>query len=193
MAEDALITALEEDARSQAERIIEDAREAAEAALREAHAEVAREREVRALELEARLKGQRAALLNTARTKASGGRLSVRRDLTERALIEAEKRFSSTAKEEYRHLLNLLFLELKAEWEKARPGESPVVFVNPADTGLLETALKLKADEGVRLGVVFSSVDGTVRFENTIAARLSKGKAVMVPAINEMLFDEVFE
>lgn len=193
MVEDTLITALEEDARAQAERILNEAREAAEAALREAHEEVAREREARALELEARLKGQRAALLNTARTMASGGRLSVRRALAERALSEAEKRFSSTAKEEHKRLLNQLFSELKAEWEKARPGESPVVLVNPVDIGLIETAFTLKADEGVRLGVVFASIDGTVRFENTIAARLSKGKAVMVPAISEMLFDEVFE
>ncbi|OGP13311.1 MAG: hypothetical protein A2052_03460 [Deltaproteobacteria bacterium GWA2_54_12] len=192
MAEDTLITALDEDARAQAARIIEDAREAGEAVLREARAEVSRERETRALELEAQLKGQRAALLNTARTRASACKLSVRHALVERALNEAEKRFSSMAKEEYRHLLNQLFSELKSEWEKQRPGESPIVLVNPADTGLLETAFMLKADEGVVLGVVFSSIDAAVRFENTIPARLFRAKAVMVPAINEMLFDEVF-
>lgn len=192
MAEDTLIAALEEDARAQAARILEDAREAAEAVMREARAEVSREREAAALELEAQLKGQRAALLNAARTRASGGKLSVRRALVERALIEAEKRFASTAKEEYRRLLNQLFSELAVEWAKQRPGESPVVLVNPADIGLLETSFTLKADEGVRAGVVFSSIDGTVRFENTIPARLSRAKAVMVPAINEMLFDEVF-
>lgn len=192
MAEDTLIAALEEDARAQASRILEDAREAGEAVLREAREQVSREREAAALELEVQLKGQRAALLNAARTRASGGKLSVRRGLMERALIEAEKRFASTAKEEYRRLLNQLFSELAAEWAKQRPGESPVVLVNPADIGLLETSFTLKADEGVSLGVVFSSIDGTVRFENTIAARLSRAKAVMVPAINEMLFDEVF-
>jgi vacuolar-type H+-ATPase subunit E/Vma4 len=192
MAEGTLITALEEDARAQAERIIIDAREAAEAVMREASAEVSRERETAALELEARLKGQRAALLNTARTRASAGKLSVRHALMERALTEAGKRFSSTGKEEYRILLNQLFSELKTEWEKGRPGETPVVLVNPADIGLLETAFTLKADEGVALGAVFTSADGTVRFENTIAARLFRAKAVMVPAINEMLFDEVF-
>lgn len=192
MAEDTLITALDEDARAQAERIMIDAREAAEAVLREAREEIAREREARALELEARLKGQRAALLNKARTRASGGRLSVRRALVEKALREAEKRFSSMAKEEYRQLLNQLFSEIKAEWEKRRPGESPVVLVNPADIGLIETDFTLKPDERVSLGVVFTSEDGTVRFENTIAARLFRAKAVMVPAINEMLFGEVF-
>lgn len=192
MAEDTLITALDEDARAQAERILIEAREAAEAVMRESREQISRERETRAIELEARLKGQRAAMLNTARTKASGGRLSVRRALVERALTEAEKRFAAIPKEEYRHLLNQLFSELKTEWEKQRPGESPIVLVNPAETGLLETAFTLKPDEGVRAGVVFMSIDGTVRFENTIPARLFRAKAVMVPALNEMLFGEVF-
>ena len=192
MAEDTLIAALEEDARAQASRILIEAREAGEAALAEARAQIERERDKRARELEARLKGQRAALLNAARTRASGARLGVRLGLIGRLLIEAEKRFSSLPEDEYRNLLNRLFSELKAEWEKERPGESPVVLVNPADTGLLETSLTLKADKGVRAGVVFASTDGTVRFENTVQARLSKGKAVMVPAINKILFDEVF-
>lgn len=192
MAEDTLIAALEEDARAQAARILEDAREAGEAVLREAREQVSREREAAALELEAQLKGQRAAMLNAARTIASGGKLSVRHALVERALTEAGKRFASTAKEEYRQLINQLFSELKTEWEKQRPGESPVVLVNPADIGLLGSPFTLKPDEGVSLGVVFTSIDAAVRFENTIAARLSRAKAVMVPAINEMLFDEVF-
>lgn len=192
MAEDTLITALEEDARAQAGRILNEAREAAEAVLREAHEQVSTERETRAIELEASLKGQRAALLNTARTRASAGKLSVRHSLMERALIEAEKRFSSMPKEEYRQLLGQLFSELKTEWEKGRPGESPIVLVNPADIDLLQNPFTLKADETVSLGVVFTSTDDTVRFENTIAARLFRAKAVMVPAINEMLFDEVF-
>lgn len=192
MAEDTLITALDEDARAQAERIMTDAREAAEAVMREAREQVSRERETRALELETRLRGQKAALLNTARTRASGGRLSVRRALVERALTEAEKRFAAMPKEEYRQLLDQLFSELKNEWEKGRPGESPIVLVNPADTSFLESSLTLKADESVSLGVVFTSADGTVRFENTVAARLFRAKAVMVPALNEMLFGEVF-
>lgn len=192
MAEDTLITALDEDARAQAERILNEAAEAAEAVMREASAEASREREMAALELEARLKGQRAALLNTARTRASAGKLSVRHGLMERALTEAGKRFSSMAKEEYRVLLNQFFSELKVEWEKGRPGESPIVLVNPADIGLIKTAFTIKADEGVALGAVFTSNDGAVRFENTIAARLFRAKAVMVPAINEMLFGEVF-
>jgi vacuolar-type H+-ATPase subunit E/Vma4 len=193
MAEDTLISALEEDARAQAARIIEEAREAAEATLRDAGEQIAREREARVAELEAALKGQRAAMLNAARTRASGARLNVRHSLIQRALEEAGANFSSLPKDEYRRLLMRLFLELKAEWEKVRPGEAPVVFVNPADAGLIETSYTVKSDEGVKLGVVFATVDGTVRFENSIPGRLSRARAVMVPAMNEMLFDGVFQ
>ncbi|CAG1065467.1 V/A-type H+/Na+-transporting ATPase subunit E [uncultured bacterium] len=193
MAEDTLISALEEDARAQAGRIIEEAREAAEAALRDAGEQIAREQEARVAELEAALKGQRAAMLNAARTRASAARLAVRHSLIERALEEAGAKFSSMPKDEYRRLLTGLFFELKADWEKGRPGEAPVVFVNPADVGLFESSYTIKGDEGVKLGVVFASGDGTVRFENSIPGRLSRAKAVMVPAMNEMLFDGVFQ
>lgn len=192
MAEDTLISALEEDARAQAARIIEEAREAAEAALRDAGEQIDREREARVAELEAALMGQRAAMLNAARTRASGARLAVRHSLIERALEEAGAKFLSMPKDEYRRLLMGLFSELKADWERGRPGEAPVVFVNPADAGLIETSYTIKGGESVKLGVVFASEDGTVRFENSIPGRLSRAKAVMVPAMNEMLFDGVF-
>jgi vacuolar-type H+-ATPase subunit E/Vma4 len=192
MAENTLITALEEDARAQAARLLEEAREATDAVLRESRADVERERDRRVRQVEIDLLGQRAALLNSARTRASGGKLSVRHGLIERAMDEAVNRFTSMPKDEYRLLLNRLFLELKDEWEKKRPGESPDVLVNPADIGLLETSFTLKADKGISLGVVFASLDGTVRFENTIPGRLEKGRTLMVPAINEMLFGGVF-
>lgn len=192
MAEDTLITAIEEDARAQVHRILEEAREAAEAILRQASIEAEQEKEERRRELEQRLKGEKAAILNSALTRASGKKLAVRLELIDRVLLEAEKRFSTLPKEDYSKLIGQLFSELKKEWEKERPGEVPVVFVNPADREFLETDLEVREDGRVRLGVVFVSEDETIRFENTIPARMKKGRAVMVPAINEMLFDEVF-
>ena len=192
MSEDTLITALEEEALSQAGRILEEARTAAGNILSDASAEVSRERDRRSRELDSAMKGQRAALLNSAAIRASGAGLIVRRGLIEKALDEAVKKFSSMPKEEYAKFLNQLFSELKAEWEKHRPGEVPVALVNPADIGLVETEFTLKADESVSLGVVLATADGLVRFENTVASRLSKAKAAMTPAINEMLFDGVF-
>ena len=193
MSEDTLITALEEEALSQAGRILEEARSAAGNILSDASAEVSSERDRRSRELDSAMKGRKASLLNASATRASGAGLAVRRGLIEETLAEAVKRFSLLPEEEYRKFLNQLFFELKEEWEKHRPGEVPVALVNPADIGLVETEFELKADESVILGVVLATIDGLVRFENTVASRLSKAKAAMTPAINEMLFDGVFE
>lgn len=193
MSENTLINALEEEALSQVGRILEEARSAAASVLSDSNAEVSSERDRRSRELDSAMKAQRAALLNSAAIRASGAGLAVRRGLIEKALDEAVKRFSSMPKEEYRKFLNQLFSELKAEWEKHRPGDVPVALLNPADIGLVETDLELRADESVSLGVVLSTVDGLVRFENTLASRVSKAKAAMTPAINEMLFDGVFQ
>lgn len=192
MAEDTLISALEEDARAEAASIVEEAKQAAGLVLKEAHAEAAREREERVRALEERLRNERAALLNGARTKVSGAKLGVRHELMERAMLEAQKRFSSLPPDEYGKLINGFFSELQREWEKGRPGDEPVVLVNPADAGLLKTAFKVIGDATVTLGAVFATGDNRIRFENTVPARMAKGRAVMVPAINEMLFDEVF-
>lgn len=192
MAEDTLISALEEDAKAQASRVIEEAREAAEALLSAARAEMAAEKEARALELEDSLRRKRAALLNAGRTRASGEKLKVRHNLIERAMDEAGKRFSRMPEDEYRRLLGRLFTEIKSEWERGRPGELPVVFVNPADVGFIDSPYEVRADERVVQGVVLASRDGAVRFENSVPGRLSRARSVMLPAINEMLFGEVF-
>lgn len=193
MAEDTLIGALEDDARAQAARMLEEARQAADAILKEAFLEAERERDERTAALEQRVRGEKAAMLNGARTRASGKKLAVRHELMDRALREAEKRFSGLPLDEYERLIGQLFSELKREWEKERPGDEPVVLVNPADAGFLKTSFEVRPDEGVRLGVVFVSKDSRIRFDNTIPARIDKGRAVMVPAVNEMLFDEVFQ
>lgn len=191
MAEETLITALEDDAREQARQILEEARQTAESILREASLEAEQERQERTDALKQRLRSDKAAVLNGARMKASGSKLAIRHELADRAVNDAQERFASLPKEEYSGFLGQLFSELKSEWDIERPGEVPVVLVNQADMGLLKTDLKVREDNGVRLGVVFVSGDGKIRFENTVAARLSKGRTVMAPAINEMLFDEV--
>ncbi|HBG47306.1 MAG TPA: hypothetical protein DDW94_10015 [Deltaproteobacteria bacterium] len=191
MPDDQLMEALEEDARAQAGRILEEAREAAAASLQKAREEAEREREERLFELTGRLKQERAARLNAARTKASGLKLGVRLELVGRALDEAVKRLTSLPEQEYSRLLNGFYDELLSAWEKGLHGEAPVVYVNPADIGRLSAEGNVLPDEKVKAGVVFTSGDGRVRFENTVEARLERGRKKMVPALNEMLFNEV--
>lgn len=193
MSEDTLIEALEQEARSQAGRLLEEARASADAFMLEAATEVASERERRFSELDASMKSRRASLLNAAASRAAGSALEVRHEMIDRAFKEALSRFSSMAAEEYRVLLNRLLEELMDDWQSRRPSDVPVVLVNPADSRLIDTELVLKPDESVSLGVVLATADNGVRFENTVASRLSSARAETLPAMNEMLFDGVFE
>lgn len=192
MAEDALLGALEEEARSEARRISEEALEASQAMLARAREEGSSEREKGLAELSERLRRERASRINAARTRASGRRLAVRHELSGRAVAEVMRRFAAMERGAYAVLLARLFSETKALWEASSAGEATVL-VNPADAAILEReGARVTPDPSVELGVVFRSADGRVRFENTMAKRLEKAKLAFTPAINEMLFDDVF-
>lgn len=192
MPQDPLIAALEEDARSQASRIIEEAEEAREALLRQAREDAQREGEERLMDARERLRKERAARINAARTKATGVKLGVRQELITRAIDEARKRFFSLKGEDHSKLIAHLYGELERDWARARHNEAPVVRVNPADVKLIRAdGAIVEPDESIAAGVVFTSADGRVRFENTVSSRIERAKKDMIPAINEMLFDEV--
>lgn len=191
MAQDPLIAALEEDARGQASRITEEAEEAREALLRLAREEAGRESEERMLEARERIRKTRAARLNAARTNAAGAKLGVRQELIHKALGEAGKRFSSLEGEEHSRLISLLYNELERDWAKERRGEAPVVRVNPSDVKIIQAnGAAVKPDESIAAGVVFTSADNRIRFENTIPSRIERARRNIIPAINEMLFGE---
>lgn len=188
---DPLIAALEEDARAEASRLIEEAEEAREEMLRRAREEAAKEADERLLALRERLKRERAARLNGARTKAAGRKLGVRRELLERVLVEAEKKLLSLPGEEYGKLLDRLYEALRGEWEKARPNEPAVIRLNPDDAARIRAdGARIEPDRAVTGGVVLTSPDGRVVFENTVPSMIERARKLMVPAIDKMLFRE---
>jgi len=188
MSEDTLIAALEDDARAEAERLVEEARASASSIREEIEAEVASERDRRVAEAASEMLERRDALVNAAAMRASGEALAVRRDLIEKALEAALKRFSSMPREEYAGFLSSLLSELEADWKKMRPTDMPFVLLAPADIGLVKTSCETRADEGVSLGAVLSTGDGAVRYENTASSRLSSARDAIAPAINSILF-----
>ncbi len=192
MAQDPLIAALEEDARGQAARILEEAGEAREALLRESREDARKEAEERLSEARERLGKEKAARLNAARTKAAGMKLVVRQELVQKAVDEARSRLFSLKGEERLRLIERLYAELQSDWSRTRGNEPPIVRVNPVDERAIQAnGAKVHADDSVLSGIVFTSEDGRVRFENTVSSRMERAKKNMIPAINEMLFDEV--
>lgn len=191
MAEDALLAALDEDARAQAESIIQGA-EAEAAALIKSAGEEAGVMLDAMLAQAARSVGRlRAEMMNNARVRASAALIECRRALMDDVLERSLVAFSALERTEYGRILNLWYDELKAAWDKAGMAGEPVVHVNPVDGALIDkSSVLLKPDPAVSLGLVFVSSDGRVRLENTFSTRLNKAKEDLAPLIDSILFSD---
>jgi len=189
MAQDALLKAIEEDARAQAERIIEESEEAARGIVKDAEDEVSGIRAERLAALAQRLERRKASLLNGARINTGALKLRARLDVIERVLALTEERARGTTREEYGTLLNRFYEELEKKWLEEAETEPPIVLVNPEDAGLLDgRGVEIKPDPGVSIGVVFTSRDGRKRYENTVSSRIRKARGEMVMEIDRLIF-----
>ncbi len=187
MAQDALLKAIEEDAYAQTDRIVSEAEEAAKSIVEDARNEVRKLREERLKSLALSMERRKASTINGARTRANGLKLSVRHEIIEGVLKEAEQSFRGLPNEEYSRLINNLYGELKNDW----PFEAgnAIALVNPNDAGLIKDGFaQVKPDAGVTLGVVFTSKDGRIRFENTVRSRIQKARSSLLTAINKTVF-----
>lgn len=184
MAQEALLKAIEEDARAQTSRIVSEAEEAARTIVEDAEGEVRKVRDERLKSRALSMERQKASAVNNARTRANGLNLSVRHGIIEEVIKETEERFGKMPKDEYSALLNRFYGELKDSWPTEAGGYT--VLVNPSDANLIEGA-DLRPDPGISLGVAFVSKDGRVRFENTVGSRLQKARPRLVTVINGMI------
>ncbi len=191
MAEDALLAALEEDARSQAEYIIEGAEAEAAALIKSAGEEAEVMLEAMLAQAARSVDRLRAEMMNNARVRASAKLIDCRRGLMEDVFERSANAFSSLERTEYGRILNLWYDELKAAWDKAGMEGDLAVHVNPVDLELIDgRGLLLKPDPAVRLGLVFVSADGRVRLENAFSTRMDKAKEDLVPRIDSILFSD---
>lgn len=191
MAEEALLAALDEDARTQADSIIQDAEAEAAALIKSASEDAASALEAMLAQAARTVERSRAEILNSARVKASASLIECRRALIEDVFERSTDAFSSIERIEYGLVLNLWYAELFAAWDKLEmPGE-PIVAANPADVEVIAASgAPLKVDPTVKLGLVFISADGRVRLENTFLARMNKAKEDLVPLVDRILFPD---
>lgn len=191
MPQEALLNILEEDARNQSARMLEDAEAAAKEIVAESEREVLAAREERVKDLSDSLEKKKAALVNSARTRAEGLKLKARRELIDDVFSEAVKSLNGLPKDRYEEFLGMLFSELKAEWAKDRGKEKPIALVNPADMGIIKDhEIELKPDPKIEAGLVFVSADNRLRYENTVSSRVARIRADLLPNINKMLFGD---
>lgn len=188
MAEETLLKTLEEDARNQAAGIIEEAERRAREIIDGARSEAASLKEARLSELSAALGKERSALLNSARVKASGALLEVRRAVIDSVLEGVVESYREMPEQEYAALLKRLCSILKKDLA-ADSESAPVIRVNPADLGKLGNAgVEVAADPSVSLGVVYASADGKVRKVLTIPSIISKTRKTLETEIDRTLF-----
>ncbi len=191
MAEDALLAALDEDAKAQADSIIQGAEAEADGLIKSAGEEAAVTLSAMLEQAAGTLERLRAEMMNNARVKAAATLIDCRRSLMDDVLERSAIAFSSIERIGYGRILNLWYDELKAAWEKAEMEGEPVVHVNPEDGALIAgRGYILKPDPAVRFGLVFLSADGRVRLENTFQARMDKAKEDLVPLIDSILFSD---
>lgn len=188
MPADALIRAIEQDARLQCESLLRDAEEAAGEVMAAAEKAMLAESRARKGSLSSALDRKAAAAVNAARTMAAGRLLALRGEMAEEALRRAEQGFRELTRERYSALLKRLYSELKADWLEAHEPEAHIVLINPADIGLVEDPeAEFSPDEGVSLGVVFLSKDGRLRYENTVSSRITRGRDTLIPIVDRIL------
>lgn len=190
MAEETLLKTLEEDERNQAAGILEEAERRAREIIDVAKSEAASLKEARLGELSAALGKERSALLNSARVKASGALLEVRRAVIDSVLDSVVESYRDMPEEEYAALLKRLCSILKKDLA-ADAENTPVIRVNPSDLGKLGNAdVEIAADPSVSLGAVYASADGKVRKELTIPSIISKMRKTLETEIDKTLFGE---
>lgn len=188
MARDALLKAIEDDARAQSEAIVKEALDAASAIISGAEAQTTAIIEDRRASFKTELDGKRASILNGARVSARSVRLAQRWAAIDHAFELALSRFKEMPRPEYGELLGRFHDELARAWDAALAGE-PIVLINPQDVQLLgRVGATVRPDDTVSLGVVFVSADGRIRFENTVPSRMSRLRKPAVIRIYETLF-----
>ncbi|MBI5586844.1 MAG: hypothetical protein HY889_00580 [Deltaproteobacteria bacterium] len=188
MAEDTLLKTLEEDARAQASEVLKDAERRSQEIFEAARRESASLKEARLKELSATLMKERSALLNSARVRASGALLEVRRSVIDAVLKKAVESFNLLPEKEYSGLLKRLYSILEKDWESVGTGR-PIVRINPSDTGKIdEKGAVLVPDPSVSLGLVFTSADGKVRKELTIPSIVRKAAKTLETEVDKVLF-----
>lgn len=188
MPQQALLKALEEDARTQSGNIINSAKEAADAILSRAAEETESLRARRIEELGATLARKRASMVNSARTRANAEKLKVRHELIEQVFSAALESAGSIDGDEYARVVNALVEELAAAFDNASCSGARIL-VDPGYTGRVNIpGLEVEADGSVGLGAVIISSDGRLVCENTVASRLEKAKNELMPVVDKLLF-----
>lgn len=195
MSQEVLLKALEEEALSKRESIIDEAKEEAGEVIRQAteRADGAKRGELALLQ--ELLDRDRAFGINTARLEGRGELLKLRRTLIGEVYLKVDDYVSSLPDDDRRELVLAFAGELLDNYDSSGLCEARL-YCNPDDEELLsvvaaERGVELVPDGEVGLGAVIIvryEGGGTARYENTYLSRLEAAREELDVAINDLLF-----
>ncbi|MBI5970433.1 MAG: hypothetical protein HY884_04700 [Deltaproteobacteria bacterium] len=189
MPQDALLRALENDARSQTMQIIKEAEDAAAVLIAQAEKEAGETARLRLMAMTGEFERRKAAAINSAKTRTHAAILDVRCSLIDEAFNGALQAVKALPKDEYAILLNRLLDE--AMDALADKDSKPVALVAPVDAALIKSGrAEIRPDARVSFGIILQSTDGRVVNENTMSSRIGMVKPELMPILDKILFDK---
>jgi len=191
MPQNALLKALEDDARSQVMQIIKEAEDAAAEMIAQAEKDAGDTTHLRLMAMTGEFERLMASAINSAKTRTHAALLNVRCALIDEAFNKAAEAVRGLPGNEYAELLNRLFFEALEALAGQSPDSKPVVLVAPEDAALIKSGgAEIRPDARVSLGVILRSTDGRVEYENTVGSRIGMVKPEMMPILDKILFDK---
>ena len=195
MSYEELISAIENDAERERQKIIEDAGIEAKSIVEKVKNELKVLREKKITEFENYLEKERALAAGQARREADILSISVKSEVLSELFQKAEKKIVEIKNGgNYKDILIKLLREAIERWVEEIKTDDFIVYVSEEDLSLLKNTdisseFEIQAGEDMREGVILVSRDNRFRMVNTLKSRMERAKADMLPVLNEILFE----
>jgi len=191
-----ILQALDEQCRQECQEIFKRAEEEAKQILDKAEADAEEIRQTRLAKVKAEAESETTSMLYSARLKSKNAIISVKEQVAEKALAEAEERLRDLRSQSgYPAILEALIRE-----GLTRITGKVVVHVDPADREIADEIMRrlgmdyeLLTDIGTVGGAEVSDADGRVRIINTVEERLNRAREKLRMQVSGILFEEEVE
>jgi len=193
MSYEELISAIENDAERERQKIIEDATVDAEKIINDAENSLKELRKNKTAELKSIFEKERNRAVDHLKKEADTLSITAKIEVLSGLFQEVEKRISELKKENlYSDILKGLFKESVENGMGEIGAGKFIVYVFEEDLPLLKNisdGIEVNTDRNMTEGVILISRDNRFRMVNTLKSRMERAKADMLPVLNEILFE----
>ena len=195
MSYEELISAIENDAERERQKIIEDAGIEAKSIVEKVKNELKVLREKKIKEFEGYLERGKALAVSQAKREADILSISVKSEVVTELFQKVEERIIEFKNGgNYKDILIKLLREAVERWGEEIKTDDFIVYVSEEDLPLLKNTdisseFEIQAGEDISEGVILVSRDNRFRMVNTLKSRMEMAKADILPILNKILFE----